>query len=273
MGRLADTFARCRAAGEIAFIPGFVPGDPDLGRALEIVRALAAGGADAIELSYSFSDPVADGTTLQAAHGRALAGGLTKSQAYQWIGQARTAIDQPILVLEYANCIYRFGIDRFYQTLADNGADSAIAIDVPLEEAGPFRDAANRAGIGCTFLISPSTSEARLKRIASAAQDWLYVVAVAGTTGARQAVQTSAGDLLARARMATDLPLVVGFGISRPDHVRQVAEQGASGAISCSAVVDLIHRHAEPGGRLAEEVSSYVSTMKAATRPRGVAMA
>ncbi|MDE3074088.1 MAG: tryptophan synthase subunit alpha [Chloroflexota bacterium] len=267
MGRLGAAFARLRSAGEIAFIPGIVPGDPSLELDTDIVRTLAAAGADAIELSYSFSDPVADGPTLQAAHGRALGAGLRKEQAYGWIARARAVTDLPLIVLEYANCVYQFGVDRFYATLADCGADTAIVIDVPPEESSPFRRAAERAGIGSTFFIAPSTSDHRLREIAASAQDWIYVVAVSGITGARSSVEDETTHLLRRARAVTNLPLVIGFGISRPEHVRRVAQAGADGAISCSAVVELIHQHSQQPEEMLSRLAEYVRSMKAAATP------
>lgn len=267
MGRLGATFARLRSADEIAFIPGIVPGDPGLDLDLDIVRTLAAAGADAIELSYSFSDPVADGPTLQAAHSRALSSGLRKEQAYGWIARARAVTDLPFVVLEYANCVYQFGVDRFYATLADCGADTAIVIDVPPEESSQFRRAAESAGIGSTFFIAPSTSDRRLRQIAASARDWIYVVAVSGITGARGSVDDETTELLRKARLVTDLPLVIGFGISRPEHVRRVAEAGADGAISCSAVVELIHKHSEQPDVMLPQLAEYVRSMKAAALP------
>jgi tryptophan synthase alpha chain len=266
MGRLASTFERLRAQGEIAFIPGIVPGDPSLDMGLEIVRVLTAGGADAIELSYSFSDPVADGVTLQAAHTRVLAGGLRKERAYRWIEEVRAVTDLPLLVLEYGNCIYQFGVDRFYSTLADCGADTVIAIDVPLDEAADFRAAAGRAGIGMSFFVSPSTSDERVREIAGAAQDWIYVVAVPGVTGARARVEELTAELLRRSQRFTQLPLVVGFGVARPEHMRRLAATGADGAISSSATIDLIHGHRDRPAVLLSELDRYVREMKAASR-------
>ncbi|MGH2363368.1 MAG: tryptophan synthase subunit alpha [Chloroflexota bacterium] len=266
MERLSHTFTQLKAAGDLAFIPGIVPGDPSFELDTEIVKTIAGAGADAIELSCSFSDPVADGPTLQAAHNRTLARGTTKAETYGWIARARAVTDVPFLVLEYANCIYQFGPERFFKLLADNGADSAIVVDVPLEEAAPFRRAAEAAHMGTTFLIAPSTSDQRLRSIAGAAREWLYVVAVSGITGARAAVQQPTAELLARARGVTSLPLVVGFGISRPEHIRRVAQAGAHGAISCSAVVDLIAARQERPADMLSDLAAYVGDMKAATR-------
>jgi len=263
--RLSHMFAQLKAAGDLAFIPGIVPGDPSFELDTEIVKTMVQAGADAIELSCSFSDPVADGPTLQAAHSRTLGRGTTKAETYAWIARARAVTDVPLLVLEYANCIFQFGPERFFKVLADNGADSAIVVDVPLEEAAPFRRAAEAAHIGTTFLIAPSTSDARLHSIAAAAREWLYVVALSGITGARDAVQQPVAELLARARGVTALPLVVGFGISRPDHIRRVAQAGAHGAISCSAVVDLITAGQNQPADMLRDLASYVGAMKTAT--------
>jgi tryptophan synthase alpha chain len=267
--RLTPTFARLEATGEKALMAGYVPGDPDLELGFEIGRTILENGADFLEFSLSFSDPVADGPTLQAAHQRTLAAGVTKRQVFDLIGRLRSEVapHQPFVVLEYANCAYQLGLDYFYGELAWAGVDSVILIDLPIEEGEEFVKMAGRHKLNQTFVVAPSSSPARVKEIVARSQEWIYMVSLLGTTGSRASIDERAFSTLSRVREATDLPILTGFGISRPDQLQQMVRAGATGVVTCSAVVDLLYQHRFDPTTLLRELATYVREMKRATYP------
>lgn len=268
MTRYPGCFEALRARGEIAFIPFFVMGDPDYETSLEVVRTALAAGADMLELGIGFSDPIADGPTIQAADIRALRAGMTVDRSFQFIREIRRFSQAPIGLLVYCNLIYRRGIDRFFAEARDAGVDGILAADVPIEEAGPILKAGERCQVDPIFMVTPATTDTRLEAILKKARGFLYMVALLGVTGARRTVHPSALRLLRKVRSRTDTPVCAGFGISRPEHVRQLAASGADGAIVGSAVVDILARNLENRRRMVREVASYVRRMKAETLPR-----
>ena len=270
MSRYAATFARLRREGRGAFVPFTVLGDPDPDTSRRILAAMAEGGADALELGIPFSDPVADGPVIQAADLRALRAGTTPPAALRVVrGFRRDFPDVPAGLLVYANLVHARGPERFYEDCARCGVDSVLVADLPLEEAGPFREAAARAGVETVLIVTPLSSEDRVREIAAAGGPFLYVVSRAGVTGADATLSASAGPLLRRIRRVTDMPALLGFGIGRPAQVREAIRAGADGAISGSTLVEILHRHlagGTPGGaaaeRLFEEVRGLVRAMK-----------
>jgi len=261
--RYADTFARLRERGEGAFVPFTVLGDPDAKSSLEILHALAGGGADMLELGIPFSDPVADGPTIQAADIRALKAGITPPKALDIIREFRRENDDiPIGLLVYANLVHQPGLVRFYEMAAKAGVDSILVADLPLEESGPFRWVAERTGIGQVSMVTPLTDEARLAETAKLGGPYLYVVSRLGVTGRDASLSASAKPLLRRIRKQGGPPTLLGFGISRPEQVRAAIAAGADGAISGSAVVEIVARRA---GRRFEELRRFVAGMKKAT--------
>jgi tryptophan synthase alpha chain len=252
--------------GEGAFVPFVVLGDPDPGTSLALVRALAAAGADALELGLPFSDPVADGPVIEAASSRSLAAGTRIADAWQIISALRAEFPAlPIGLLAYANLVVHGGLDRFYDRAGRAGVDSVLVVDAPLLEGDRFSEAAEAHGVASVFIAPPNADDARLSRIAARSKGYVYVTSRAGVTGADVRLATDGAALIARLRRFGAAPPLLGFGVSTADHVRAALAMGAAGAISGSAVVQRI---AEGGGRTAEalaEVSRFARAMKAAT--------
>ncbi|MFL6861383.1 MAG: tryptophan synthase subunit alpha [Allosphingosinicella sp.] len=258
MSRYAPMFEALAARGEIAF-GGFVMlGDPDLATSAAMLDALVEGGADMIEVGIPFSDPVADGPAIQAAAVRALQGGTTPADCFALLRAFRDRHAQvPVGILTYANLVVARGREGFYRAAAAVGVDSVLVADVPLAESASFVAAAAAAGVDPVLIAAPNTPDATLAGIARTARGYTYCVARAGVTGADSEVRFDAG-MIARLKAFGAPPPVLGFGISRPEHLRLAREAGAAGAISGSAIVSL--------GADADAVRAFTSQMKAATR-------
>ncbi|WP_321505392.1 tryptophan synthase subunit alpha [uncultured Methanoregula sp.] len=259
MGRIAEAF---RNRNSPAFIGFTVAGDPDKETCIRAARALIAGGTDILELGVPFSDPVADGPTIQKADERALAAGTTPDTVFAIVRELRKSSAVPIVFLAYYNTVYRRGIRKFYQEAHDAGVDGILIADMPYEESDEVTEAAAEFGIDPIMLITQTTTEDRIKKIASRARGYLYLVAVLGVTGVRETVSDEAFALLRRVRRHTDLPLALGFGISAPEHAKTCAGQGADGVIVGSAIVDIVGsmRNDPPG--MERTLRDYVSRMK-----------
>jgi tryptophan synthase alpha chain len=263
MSRYSAMFARLGNRG--AFGAFVMLGDPDLATSGSILDALVEGGADMIEVGIPFSDPIADGPTIQAAADRALAGGATTAACFQILKAFRgrhAAI--PVGVLTYANLVLARGRDAFYEACAEAGVDSVLVADAPVLEAEPFVQAARRHGVDPVLIAAPNTPDRTLKRVAELSAGYVYCVARAGVTGAETEMQLNHGELFARLRDYGAPPPVLGFGISKPEHVRAALGAGAAGVISGSAIVRII----EQGGGT-EGVSAFVASMKQASDEAG----
>jgi tryptophan synthase alpha chain len=238
-------------------------GDPDLARSADILRALDRAGADVLEVGVPFSDPLADGPVIQRATERALAAGTTLTRVLDTIEGVRGGIKAPIVIFSYANPLLRLGIDAFARRAAAAGVDGVLVLDLPIEEAGPFRETMGSAGIDMIFLLSPTTTHARIRRAAELGSGFLYGISRLGVTGARARVAEGARALVDRIRAQTALPVALGFGISRPEHVAEVCAY-ADAAVVGSAIVSVI---AEAGGRpdLGVRVEEYVRWLKSGT--------
>jgi tryptophan synthase alpha chain len=264
--RYQAMFARLAARHEGAFVPFVVLGDPDPETSLELVRALARSGADALELGLPFSDPIADGPVIQAAATRALARGVTTADGWQIIAAIRREFPElPIGLLVYANLVLHQGAARFYGTAAASGADSVLVADVPLLEGDPLADMARSKGIAPIFIAPPNADEARLAAIGRQSAGYVYVTSRPGVTGADDQMHDDSSRLLRRLAELGSAPTLLGFGIATPEHVRNALSLGAAGAISGSAIVRHIERHPDGGAPLIEAVSTFVRTMKEAT--------
>jgi tryptophan synthase alpha chain len=237
MGRIDTVFA---SAKKPAFIGFTVAGDPDKVTSIRIARALIAGGTDILELGVPFSDPVADGPTIQKADERALAAGTTPDTVFEIVREIRAESDVPIVFLTYYNIIYRRGIGRFYREAQDAGADGILIADMPVEESEEVCAVASRYDIAPIFLISQTTSDNRIEKIAAKARGYVYLIAVLGVTGVRDRVSGGAIDLLYRVRRHTSLPLAIGFGLSTPAQAQTCARAGADAVIVGSAIVEIV---------------------------------
>ena len=272
MNRIRQAVAAARARGDVAFVPFLVLGDPDLATSLRLVEALVDAGADALELGLPFSDPPADGPVVQAADLRALAAGTTPPAAFEMLDEIKRRWDIPVSLLLYYNLILQCGVEAFYARAAAAGVDAVLIADVPLEESGPSVAAARRHNIAPICIASELSSPVRLAAVAEVAQGYIYTVARVGITGERQAVAGGLSDTLSRLRQATDLPALVGFGISTPAHVRAAADAGADGVICGSAIINRIAEHLGDEAAMISAVSQFCAEMRSACRRPGAAL-
>lgn len=255
-------FARLRTEGRPGLVTYTTAGDPDLARSATILEALDRGGADVLEVGVPFSDPLADGPVIQRATERALAAGSNLGAALDMIAAVRSRLAAPIVVFSYANPLMRMGLDLFARRAAAAGVDGVLALDLPIEEAALFRESLASAGLDTIFLLSPTTTPERIRRAAELGRGFLYGISRLGVTGARDTVALGAESMVRRIRAETSMPVAVGFGISRPEHVAEVTRY-ADAAVVGSALVSLV---AEAGAApdLAERVENYVRWLKGA---------
>ncbi len=269
MSRIQQTFTTLRAAHRTALIPYICVGHPDLAATPEIASALIGAGADVVELGVPFSDPIADGPVIQRATHQALMQGTTVRDCLQVAARIRARHpDTPLVFMGYYNPILRFGLDAYARACADAGVDGQIVPDLPLEESDEFLAACRALGLDLIPLVAPTSSEERIAAIARQASGFIYCVSVVGITGARRDLSGDARALAARIRGHTDLPVAIGFGISEPEHVRQVARY-ADGAVVGSALVDAI-AHA-PAGEAPAAAAAYWRALDRARRGDGPA--
>jgi len=258
--RLAQTFAALRAAARPGLVTFTTAADPDLQRSADILKALDRAGADVLEVGVPFSDPLADGPVIQRATERALRAGGSLRAALSLIARVRRSVETPIVVFSYANPLLRMGIASFAEQAADAGVDGVLALDLPIEEADAFREAMAAAGLDTIFLLSPTTTDARIKKAAELGSGFLYGISRLGVTGARDRVASGAEALARRIRSVTPLPIALGFGISRPEHVLEVG-QYADAAVVGSALVSVIAEHSD-SPQLVDRVEEYVRELR-----------
>jgi tryptophan synthase alpha chain len=256
VSRIDDAFRRMREEKRTGLVTYVTAGDPSLAVTAAILKRLDAAGADVLEVGVPFSDPLADGPVIQRATERALAGGATLSRVLDMLAEARKDIRAPIVIFSYANPILRMGLAAFVARARTAAVDGVLTLDVPPEEAEPLRGQFRAAGIDTIFLLSPTTTVDRIRRAAELGSGFLYGISRLGVTGAREEMADSAEGLAARVRTETSMPLALGFGVSRPEHVRAIG-QWADAAVVGSALVNVIAEH---GGRpgLLDEVERYV---------------
>ncbi|ADN76743.1 tryptophan synthase, alpha chain [Ferrimonas balearica DSM 9799] len=267
MSRYQRLFDTLSARGEGAFVPFVTLGDPNPGDSLAVIEALIAGGADALELGFPFSDPAADGPTIQDANIRALNAGTTPGHCFEILAQIRQRHpDLPIGLLVYANLVFSPGLDTFYRRCAEVGVDSVLVADVPVQEATPFIEAAKAHGVAPIFIAPPNADDATLQAVAEAGQGYTYLLSRAGVTGTETAAGMPVDHLLEALKRFGAPPAVLGFGIAEPSQVKSAIDAGAAGAISGSAVVKLIAQHQHDRAALTQALTDFVQGMKAATR-------
>ena len=260
MSRLATAFERMRTAQGPGLVAYVTAGDPTLERTAEILVSLADNGADVIEVGVPFSDPLADGPVIQRASERALAGGTTLKRTLAMLRATRATIDAAIVLFTYANPVLRMGEEPFVAAASAAGVDGVLILDLPVEEAGPFRTKLVAAGLDPIFLLSPTTTDARIRASAELGRGFLYVISRLGVTGMRDRLAGDVEPLVRRIRAQSALPLALGFGISTPEHVAQVG-RWADAAVVGSALVNVIAEHgASPD--VAQRAGAYVRWLK-----------
>jgi tryptophan synthase alpha chain len=257
MGRIADTFEALKQAGRTALMPYLTMGYPNLDSALELVPTVASAGADLIELGVPFSDPLADGATIQASSQRALENGMTLARCLEQAAALRAAgVSVPFVLMGYYNPILQMGIDVFARRAGEAGVDGVIVPDLPPEEAGDLQGALRREAIDLVFLLAPTADEARVRYVAERGSGFLYLVSLVGVTGARDRLPAELEAFVARVRGATELPLAVGFGIGTPEQAARVARI-ADGVIVGSALV-----RATGGAQPVEAARAFVASLR-----------
>lgn len=252
MSTLATLF---RDAGRPLLMPYAVGGYPDPASCLEIVRTYQKSGADLVELGIPFSDPLADGPVIQAASQVALRGGVRPGDVLDLAGEAAGG-EAGIVLLSYLNTILAFGVERFFTRCAAQGVLGVVVPDLPVEEAGGLQATARTRGVDVILLAAPTSTDARLARIAASASGFVYCVSTTGVTGARESLRTDLREFIARIRRHTDLPLAVGFGVSTVEQAEEVA-RFADGVIIGSALVDMVARSENLGAGL-EAIGRYL---------------
>jgi len=259
---LRQTLEACRAAGTPALVAYIVAGDPSLEATECYAAALSHGGVDIIELGVPFSDPLADGPVNQRASERALAAGTTLRGVLDCAARIRSASSTPLVLFTYLNPLLQMGLVRFAEQARAAGVSGVLAVDLPPEEAGDYQAALAAQGLETVFLAAPTTPGPRLRTIAAASTGFVYYVSRTGVTGARAALSSSLAEELANVRAQVDKPFVVGFGISGPEHARELASR-ADGVVIGSALVERL----AAGGSVAEraaELQAFVRSIKAA---------
>ena len=274
--RYQQAFADLTAKNEKAFVPFVMIGDPNAEQSLKVIKALIDAGADALELGIPFSDPSADGITIQMAALRALKSGMNTDICVDILAKVREyAPNIPIGLLLYGNLVFARGIDTFYNDMADVGVDSVLIADLPIRESLPFREAALKHNIAPIFIAPPNASDKTLREVSSYSRGYTYVLSRAGVTGVdaikdssqdSKRVSSTAQNLISTLNEYHAAPPVLGFGISTPQQVKDALTAGASGAISGSAVVKVIEGNLNDHKKMLAELTSFVIEMKTATK-------
>jgi len=257
IGRLFESLKRTDRKGMVAYL---TVGDPSLERTPALVEALVRGGADLIELGVPFSDPIGDGPVIQAAGERALKAGTTLARVLEVAAEIRKTSEVPLLLFTYLNPVLRYGLDRLAHDAAAAGIDGCLLIDASVEEAGDYVAAMHRHGLDTVFLATPTSTERRLKLVAQYSTGFVYLVSRAGVTGERDSLSNSVAPLVKAMRAVTDLPLAVGFGVSKPEHVAELGSQ-VEAVVVGSAIVRLIERNAS-NASLEIQLESFVRELK-----------
>lgn len=269
--RYQQAFANLSQKNEKAFIPFVTIGDPNAEQSFDVIKTLIDAGADALELGIPFSDPSADGITIQMAAIRALGSGINTDICIDILAKVREyAPNIPIGLLLYGNLVFARGIDNFYRDMAQVGVDSVLIADLPIRESLPFREAALKYGVAPIFIAPPNASEDTLREVSSFSRGYTYVLSRAGVTGVDTIKDSSteaspAEGLISKLTQYHAAPPVIGFGISAPQQVKDALAAGASGAISGSAVVKIIENNLTDNKKMLSELTSFVRQMKAAT--------
>jgi tryptophan synthase alpha chain len=263
-GRIVERFRELSRRGELGLVAYVTAGDPSLEASEKIVLAAAEAGADVVELGVPFSDPVADGPTIQRASERALRGGTSLSGVLELVRRLRKRTQVPLVLFSYFNPILQMGVEKFANAAASAGADGVLATDLTPEESSEYRAVLRSRGLDTIFLAAPTSTDARLKLIASVSSGFLYLISRTGVTGARESLPEELPGLVRRIRKFTLLPVAVGFGISLPTHVT-VLGGIADAAVVGSAIVSEIEKAGSPDGA-AKAVADLVSRLKHAAR-------
>ena len=264
MGRIRERFAQLAARDETALLTFITIGDPDIETSYALVLSIAEAGADMIELGVPFSDPIAEGPTIQRSSERALTSGTSLNSILELVSRLRPKLEIPLILMGYANPIFAMGFERFSKLASEVGIDGVIVPDLPPEEGAELYLSCNNAGIDGILLAAPTTTPERLTMLADRSRGFLYYVSLTGVTGARSEMAAGVEEGVRAAQASGSIPVCVGFGISTPDQAAEVAAY-ADGVVVGSAVVNLIEAAASPDAAVAS-VASFIGELKAAVR-------
>jgi tryptophan synthase alpha chain len=267
LSAISAVFQRLRDEG--ALVTYVMGGDPDLGTSASVIDAVVRGGADIVEVGIPFSDPIADGKSIQAADVRSLAAGTTPGQVLGLVARAKSRNPGvPIIAMTYYNILFSNGLAEFLGAARGHGVDGLIVPDLPFDEIQEYAPLAKRYGLDAVLLAAPTTTPERMRAIAKHTSGFLYLVSLTGVTGARAEVQQSTVGLIRFAkRCAGGVPVGVGFGISTPDQVRAILSAGGDAVVVGSAIVDRVATyHKDDPGRMLGDLETYVRTLKDATK-------
>jgi tryptophan synthase alpha chain len=267
MSTIGEVFHKAMQKGDGVLIGYIMAGDPSPELTPQIADALIKGGVDILELGLPFSDPIADGPTIQEAGVRALAAGTTPFKVLEIAKQIRQQHNVPIVIMTYYNPIFRIGVDKFLELAKEHLVDGFIVPDLPMEEATDYRKSMEANGLETIFLAAPSTTNERLSKIVACSSGFLYLVSHYGVTGAKTTVEDSTIQLIKRVLPFTagKIPLAVGFGISKPEHVEHIIAAGADAAIVGSAFINIIQKNSQNTSTMLKQLKAAAQTLKSAT--------
>ena len=264
-----QVFSELKGQKRTALIPFFVIGDPNFDTSLAIVKTAIDSGADILELGIPFSDPIADGPTIQKADIRAMAGGMNVRKALEFIRMVKSFKDIPIGLLMYYNLIYQYGVKKFCRDFHQAGVNSILVADLSIDDADEIAGPAISAGLDTVFMVTPNTTPDRMKQIAAKTTGFIYTVSLLGVTGSREKISDVVEGLICKLKKLTSVPVCVGFGISTPEHAAAIAQAGADGVIIGSKIVEIIERNLGNSEKMLADVSTFVREVKAAIENRG----
>lgn len=263
MSRIANKFKELKEKDRIALVTYVTAGDPSIDITAELVLKLEESGADIIELGVPFSDPMADGPAIQLASERALKNGTTLGDVLEMVRRVREVSEIPIIVFGYYNPFFKYGLERFSKDAVNAGVDGVLVVDLPPEEAGEFKVHTDKAGLDFVFLLAPTSTSERISLVANSAGGFVYLVSVTGVTGVRPDMDVSLEDLTDEIKLASKLPVGIGFGISSPEQVAKIARY-ADAVIVGSAIVRIIEKFGKDKEKLFDELSGFVSGLSRA---------
>jgi len=247
-----------------ALIPFFVVGDPDFDTSIEIVKTAIDAGADILELGIPFSDPIADGPTIQKADIRSMKNGMTVKKTLEFIKKIKSYKDIPIGLLMYYNLVYQYDTEKFFMDFHKAGVNSVLIADLSIDDAEEIIPAAKVGGIDTVFMVTPNTQPERIKLIASKTTGFIYAVSLLGVTGSREQLSGSVTELVEKLKKLTTLPICVGFGVSKPEHAAAIAACGANGVIIGSKIVRIIEENLADKKKMLAQISDFIREIKKA---------
>jgi len=259
-----QVFSELKEQNRTALIPFFVVGDPDFDTSLDIVKTAIDAGADILELGIPFSDPIADGPTIQKADIRAMKSGMSMAKALEFVRKVKDYRDVPIGLLMYYNLVYQYGTEKFFSDFHQAGVNSVLVADLSIDDADEITGPAVSVGLDTVFMVTPITDPERMKLIASKTTGFIYTVSVLGVTGSRAKLSDTVGGLVGKLKGLTDVPVCVGFGISKPEHAAAIAQAGADGVIIGSKIVGLIESNLGDKEKTLAEISTFLGQVKSA---------